>query len=140
MNIVDVEQFESRLRETETSIGIRPDQRVPIIYDRSSDGLGRHLTSAIVVALILILIYRNTSFKINLQSQFPMGRAKFTMIDPLLPGSGRGVKFSDVAGAKEVKQEVMEFVDFLKNPTKYQKLGAKVPAISFSLFRYIYLS
>ena len=36
-------------------------------------------------------------------------------------------KFSDVAGMEEVKEEVREIVDFLKNPEKYQKAGAKIP-------------
>jgi len=38
-----------------------------------------------------------------------------------------GVKFSDVAGVEEAKQEVQEVVDFLKNAGKYTKLGAKIP-------------
>lgn len=37
------------------------------------------------------------------------------------------VKFADVAGLDESKVEVMEFVDFLKNPEKYRKLGARIP-------------
>ena len=37
------------------------------------------------------------------------------------------VKFKHVAGMEQAKEEVMEFVDFLKNPEKYTKLGAKVP-------------
>lgn len=36
-------------------------------------------------------------------------------------------KFKHVAGAQGAKDEIMEFVDFLKNPKKYQKLGARVP-------------
>ena len=35
--------------------------------------------------------------------------------------------FKDVAGCDEAKVEVMEFVDFLKRPAKYEKLGAKIP-------------
>lgn len=35
--------------------------------------------------------------------------------------------FADVAGQEEAKQEVVEIVDFLKNPEKYEKLGAKIP-------------
>lgn len=38
-----------------------------------------------------------------------------------------GVKFGDVAGVEEAKQEVQEIVDFLKNAGKYTRLGAKIP-------------
>ena len=37
------------------------------------------------------------------------------------------IMFKDVAGCDEAKAEVMEFVNFLKNPTKYKDLGAKIP-------------
>ena len=37
------------------------------------------------------------------------------------------IMFKDVAGCDEAKGEVMEFVNFLKNPTKYKDLGAKIP-------------
>lgn len=37
------------------------------------------------------------------------------------------VKFSDVAGVEEAKDEVVEIVDYLKNPDKYLRLGAKIP-------------
>ena len=36
-------------------------------------------------------------------------------------------KFSDVAGMDEVKMELSEIVDYLKNPLKYQKVGARHP-------------
>jgi AFG3 family protein len=37
------------------------------------------------------------------------------------------VKFKDVAGMEQAKKEIVEFVDFLKNPEKYKVLGAKIP-------------
>ena len=38
-----------------------------------------------------------------------------------------GISFKDVAGVDNAKKEVMEFVQFLKDPTKFNKLGAKIP-------------
>jgi cell division protease FtsH len=43
------------------------------------------------------------------------------------PASGKKVTFGDVAGADEEKEELAEIVDFLKNPKKYQEIGARVP-------------
>ncbi len=41
--------------------------------------------------------------------------------------SGKKVTFNDVAGADEEKQELVEIVDYLKNPNKYREIGARVP-------------
>lgn len=39
------------------------------------------------------------------------------------------VSFKDVAGCEEAKIEIMEFVNFLKNPLQYKVLGAKIPKV-----------
>ena len=39
------------------------------------------------------------------------------------------MSFSDVAGCEEAKIEIMEFVNFLKNPQQYTALGAKIPKV-----------
>ncbi|MCL2036708.1 MAG: ATP-dependent zinc metalloprotease FtsH [Oscillospiraceae bacterium] len=43
------------------------------------------------------------------------------------PASGKKITFIDVAGADEEKEELAEIVDFLKNPKKYQEIGARIP-------------
>ncbi len=43
------------------------------------------------------------------------------------PTNGKKITFEDVAGADEEKQELEEIVDFMKNPKKYEELGARIP-------------
>jgi len=55
---------------------------------------------------------------------FNIGKSKATLFDK----AGKvNVTFADVAGLDEAKEEVMEVVDFLKNPKKYTSLGGKIP-------------
>ncbi|UEG53927.1 ATP-dependent zinc metalloprotease FtsH [Mucilaginibacter daejeonensis] len=55
---------------------------------------------------------------------FNIGKSKATLFDK---ESQVNVTFNDVAGLQEAKEEVMEIVDFLKNPKKYTNLGGKIP-------------
>lgn len=55
---------------------------------------------------------------------FSIGKSKAQLYDK---NSSSKVTFKDVAGLEEAKVEIMEIVDFLKNPTKYTKLGGKIP-------------
>ncbi len=55
---------------------------------------------------------------------FNIGKSKATLFDK---EAQIAITFDDVAGLEEAKQEVMEIVDFLKNPKKYTNLGGKIP-------------
>jgi cell division protease FtsH len=56
---------------------------------------------------------------------FSFGQSKPRVIDP--NDATSRVTFKDVAGAKEAKQELLEIVDFLKNPKKFLDIGARIP-------------
>jgi cell division protease FtsH len=54
---------------------------------------------------------------------FSFGKSKAKMLDE----SANSITFADVAGCDEAKEEVKELVDFLRDPTRFQKLGGKIP-------------
>ena len=56
---------------------------------------------------------------------FNVGKSKATLFEK--GGTKVNITFADVAGLEEAKEEVMEIVDFLKNPKKYTALGGKIP-------------
>jgi len=54
---------------------------------------------------------------------FSFGKSKARMLDE----TNNNVNFADVAGCDEAKEEVQEIVEFLRDPTKFQKLGGRIP-------------
>ena len=54
---------------------------------------------------------------------FSFGKSKARLLDE----STNNITFADVAGCDEAKEEVSELVDFLRDPTKFQKLGGRIP-------------
>src|SRR5204862_846324 len=57
---------------------------------------------------------------------FGMGKSQAKRYDETAPGDNK-VTFADVAGIDEAKDELVEIVDFLKDPTKYTRLGGTAP-------------
>ena len=78
---------------------------------------------AVSLVIVIVLFLSLTRQSRDGNSVFSFGNNRARVSDP----NKDKVKFSDVAGSVEEKEELQEIVDFLKNPKKYQQLGAKIP-------------
>ncbi len=90
--------------------------------DRSATaGLLINLMVIFVLLAVLIMIIRRSANASGQAFSFGKSRAKFQM------EAKTGVKFDDVAGIEEAKEELQEVVTFLKEPEKFTAVGAKIP-------------
>ena len=84
------------------------------------------LTSLLPTLIMVVVIVAVMAFFMNRMGAGG-GVAKFSRANARVGSSNKKVTFADVAGAEEEKAELQEIVDFLRDPAKYTRLGAKVP-------------
>ena len=78
-------------------------------------------------ALMMILLIVAMYFLMARAGRGDAGAFKFGKANVRVGTGEKKVTFADVAGAEEEKQELEEIVDFLRNPQKYRRIGAKIP-------------
>ncbi|HOY37825.1 MAG TPA: ATP-dependent zinc metalloprotease FtsH [Bacteroidales bacterium] len=125
--IGDVETFERQLAEVQASLP--PENKITAEYrtERNYFGeiLGWLLPIIILVALWVFLFRRMSGGGGSGGNQiFNIGKSKAQLFDK---EKHVNTNFNDVAGLDEAKVEIMEIVDFLKNPKRYTELGGKIP-------------
>ncbi len=107
------------LAETDTS-----EIQIEVIDTTSSNFWFELAISAIPFLLIIGFLFFMMRQATNSNSQaMSFGKSQARINDP----EKKKTTFKDVAGAKEAKEELIEIVDFLKNPNKYTSMGAKIP-------------
>ncbi|VUZ43848.1 unnamed protein product [Hymenolepis diminuta] len=124
-----VDTFERSLRELEANLGVEPINRVPVNY-RSQFRPTDFIYMAFYAALIGAAVYSFKSTSGGVVRKPGMGSSLFNFGQSpvrLIEKDKIGVSFADVAGCEEAKLEIIEFVNFLKNPARYEALGAKIP-------------
>jgi len=96
-------------------------------YKTESDPGSSTLVYIIINVLPLVLLVVVTYILFSKLANSNKGSMDFGKSRAKLSDDKHQAKFSDVAGLKEEKEEVKELIDFLKNPKKFQKLGARIP-------------
>ncbi len=120
----DLELFQRRLEEAESN-GILFNYEFKTVESKWLDVIIGFLPLIILVGLWIFFMRRMSGGGAGGGSQiFSIGKSKAKLFDER---NDLKVNFKDVAGLEGAKEEVKEIVDFLKNPTKYTKLGGKIP-------------
>ncbi len=121
-----VEQFEQVLQDAQEDIPA--EERIEIEYVQRTDWFGNILAWVLPFAILLFIWFFILNRMRGNMTQAGRNIMDFGKATPeAFKKKKPQVTFRDVAGLEEVKVEVKEIVDFLKNPERYTRLGAKIP-------------
>jgi cell division protease FtsH len=123
-------EAESGIVETLKNFGVNQDalQKINIRVQTESGWkfwlgiLIQTLLPLIIIMLFFWFTFRQARSGIN--QAFTFSRSNIRLFSPR---DGERITFRDVAGLKEAKEELVEVVDFLRNPKKYLEIGARIP-------------
>ncbi len=96
------------------------------ILDTSGEKMWEDIILGIGPVILLVFLFMFMFRRVGAGGEhgpFGFGKSKAKIYDPKM----HKTKLSEVAGMEEAKEEVVEIIDFLKNPKKYQSMGAKIP-------------
>ena len=124
-----IDRFGKDLDEAEKNMAEA--DRPPVLYDQQGDYLHMLLSTFLLPVILGIAMWFLIMRKMGSGGGggagggiFNIGKSKAQLFEK---GTRVNITFNDVAGLDEAKVEVMEIVDFLKNPKKYTALGGKIP-------------
>jgi cell division protease FtsH len=117
--------------ETLTGIGAQKEKLAMVkveVKDASGlsvflSGLASILIPLVLIGVFFLFMYRQAKQGTAAAFSFGKSRAKLAGLNP----TERAITFRDVAGLTEAKEEVSEVVEFLKDPKKFHRLGARIP-------------
>lgn len=126
-SIGSVDALERKLEEAQRELGIPSHERIPVAYHEEGSIwplVFNLLPTVLIGGLLYWMSRRGASGSGSGGGIFGIGKSRAKLFNQ---DTDVKIKFKDVAGMDEAKEEIMEFVKFLKDPTKYEKLGAKIP-------------
>ncbi len=125
MTIGSVETFEDKLQRAQEDFS--PSEKINVHYESRTSWIGILswlLPFGIIILFWMFMLRRMGGKGAGGNPLFNFGKSTAKLAEK---GTKSTASFKDIAGLKEAKTEVMEVVDFLKNPETYTKLGAKIP-------------
>jgi len=120
------------ITDTLLNLGVTSEQlnSIPLEVKTSQGAFWLSFILPILIPILLLIalwifLSKKMSGGAGGMEPFSFGQSKARLIKP--EDTNQQVTFKDVAGVKEAKQELQEIVDFLKNPKKFQDIGARIP-------------